>query len=111
MERKRKNDRSVSFRLDVTEDFEFLPQVPEQFFVRAMNSGVPVYLTEDLLARVSRVNPDELVDRIIDDLHKNSEGTDPMLRWFYLMMDFQDDFPRLMQMLAQREDRKPYSES
>lgn len=108
MERKRKNDRNVSFRLDVTEDYEFLPQVPEQFFVRAMNSGVPVYLTEDLLARVSRVNPDELVDRIIDDLHKSNEETDPLLRWFYLMMDFQDDFPRLMQMLAQRDDKKPY---
>jgi len=45
LERKRKSERNVSFRLDVTEDFEFLPQVPEQFFVRAMNSGVPVYLT------------------------------------------------------------------
>jgi len=111
LERKRKSERNVSFRLDVTEDFEFLPQVPEQFFVRAMNSGVPVYLTDDLMARVSKVNPDELVGRIIDDLHKNSEGTDPLLRWFYLMMDFQDDFPRLMQMMAHRAEKKPFSES
>lgn len=100
---KRNRRRSVSFNIDVNEEFEFLPQTPEQFFVRAMNSGVPLFLTESLLNSISSIDPDELVEKIINDLHKDSEKTDPTLRWFYLMMDFQEDFPRLMQLIAARE--------
>ncbi len=99
--RARRNN--VRFSFDVQEDFEFLPQVPEQLFVRAMFSGVPLYLTEHFLSEISQMGPDELVDKIISDLHKDSSQTDPTLRWFYLMMDFQEDFPRLMQLLASRE--------
>jgi len=99
----RKNRRGVRFSMDVQEEFEFLPQTPEQLFVRAMSSGVPLFLTESLLNEISRIEPDELVEKIINDLHKDSGKTDPALRWFYLMMDFQDDFPRLMQLMASRD--------
>jgi hypothetical protein len=93
--------------MDVNEEFEFLPQTPEQLFVRAMNSGVPLYLTDTLLEEINKIEPDELVEKIINDMHKDSSRTDPTLRWFYLMMDFQDDFPRLMQLLASREGKSP----
>ncbi len=89
--------------MDVNEEFEFLPQTPEQLFVRAMSSGVPLFLTESLLNEISRIEPDELVEKIINDLHKDSSKTDPALRWFYLMMDFQEDFPRLMQLMSARD--------
>jgi len=92
----------MSFR----EDFEFSPQTPEQFFVRAMQSGAPIYLTDDFLARVGRITADELVDKIIADLHRDSaeQGTDPTLQWFYLFMDFREDFPRLMQLLSEKAE-------
>jgi hypothetical protein len=99
----RNNRRNVRFEMDVAEDFEFLPQTPEQLFVRAMSSGAPLFLTETLLAEINRIEPDELVEKIINDMHKDSSRTDPTLRWFYLMMDFQDDFPRLMQLMASRD--------
>lgn len=103
MSESRKNRRGVRFNMDIQEDFEFLPKSPEQLFVRAMSSGVPLFLTESLMNEISRIEPDELVEKIINDLHKDSSKTDPALRWFYLMMDFQDDFPRLMQMISSRE--------
>ncbi len=103
MRQKRISRSNVRFSFDVQEDFEFLPQIPEQFFVRAMCSEVPLYLTDQFLSEISQIGPDELVDKIISDLHKDSSETDPTLRWFYLMMDFQDDFPRLMQLLASRD--------
>jgi hypothetical protein len=93
--------------MDVNEEFEFLPQTPEQLFVRAMSSGVPLYLTDTLLEEINRIEPDELVEKIINDMHKDSSRTDPKLRWFYLMMDFQEDFPRLMQLLASRDGKLP----
>lgn|GEM_PF-1454322 len=110
MRQRRINRGNVRFSFDVREDFEFLPQAPEQFFVRAMCSEVPLYLTDQFLSRISQIGPDELVDKIINDLHKDSSDTDPTLRWFYLMMDFQDDFPRLMQLLASRDRAKPEAE-
>jgi len=101
--RERNNWRfSMSFR----EDFEFSPQSPEQFFVRAMESGEPIYITDEFLTRVGSISPDELVDKIIADLHRDSaeEPTDPTLQWFYLFMDFREDFPRLMQLLSERTE-------
>ena len=105
----RDNRNQVRFSFEVKEDFEFLPQTPEQFFVRAMNSGLPLFLTDHFLAEISQIGPDELVEKIIDDLHRDSGHTDATLRWFYLMMDFQDDFPRLMQLLASRGRTSPHS--
>jgi len=105
----RDNRNQVRFSFEVKEDFEFLPQTPEQFFVRAMNSGLPLFLTDHFLAEISQIGPDELVEKIIDDLHRDSGRTDATLRWFYLMMDFQDDFPRLMQLLASRGRTSPHS--
>ena len=110
MRQRRINRGNVRFSFDVQEDFEFLPQVPEQFFVRAMCSEVPLYLTDQFLSEISQIGPDELVDKIINDLHKDSSDTDPTLRWFYLMMDFQDDFPRLMQLLASRDSGRMEAE-
>ncbi len=102
MKTHRDNQRHVRFSFEVNEDFEFLPQTPEQFFVRAMNSGVALFLSDHFLAEIGQIGPDELVERIIDDLHRDSDEIDPTLRWFYLMMDFQDDFPRLMELMASR---------
>lgn len=110
MKTHRDNQRHVRFSFEVNEDFEFLPQTPEQFFVRAMNSGVPLFLSDHFLAEIGQIGPDELVERIIDDLHRDSEETDPTLRWFYLMMDFQADFPRLMELMASRRAKEKKEE-
>lgn len=99
--------KSKNIRLSLTfgEDFEFAPLIPEQFLVRAMERGRPIYITQDFLERLSDIKPDELVQKIIDDLKKDSssEVQDPALTWFYLFMDFREDFPRLMQLLSSSE--------
>ncbi len=99
--------KDIRLSLTFSEDFEFAPQVPEQFFVRAMQRGEPIFLTQDFLERVGKITPDELVAKIIEDLRKGASSTpdDPALTWYYLFMDFQDDFPRLMRLLSESESK------
>ncbi len=99
--------KNIRMSLTFSEDFEFAPQVPEQFFVRAMERSQPIFLTEDFLKEVRSITPDELVEKIIQDLRKDSSNsTDPALTWYYLFMDFQEDFPRLMQLYMRSEEEK-----
>lgn len=99
--------KNIRLSLTFSEDFEFAPHVAEQFFVRAMNRGKPIFLTKEFLEQVGRISPDELVERMIEDLRgEPRELNDPALTWYYLFMDFKEDFPRLLQLLADKEAEK-----
>jgi hypothetical protein len=82
------------------EEFEFSARMPEEFFVKAMQATRPLFITEDFMARVSSMAPDEVVRELMHDLHNETDPnqTSELLRWHYLFMDFMNDFPRLMMM-------------
>jgi hypothetical protein len=83
--------------------FEFSAKMPEELLVKAMTSTRPIFLTEDFMARVAGTTPEKMVRDLVLDLHREADpdDTDELLRWHYLYMDFENDFPRLLMMLEQ----------
>ena len=81
-------------------EFEFSAKMPEELLVKAMHSTRPIFLTDDFMARISTTTPDHVVRELVRDLHRETapDDTAEVLRWHYLFMDFERDFPRLMLM-------------
>jgi hypothetical protein len=96
-----------TYNLFFEEPFEFRPTMAEELLVKAMNSTRPLFLTDDFLARVARARPESIVREMVADLHRDADPDDTaeMLRWYYLFMDFDRDFPRMM-MLAEIDASK-----
>jgi len=86
--------------------FEFSAKMPEELLVKAMTSTRPIFLTDDFMARVARTRPDKMVQDLVLDLHREADpdDTDELLRWHYLFMDFENDFPRLLMMLNEQTE-------
>jgi hypothetical protein len=72
-----------------------------------MHSTRPLFLTDDFIARVASTRPEAVVKELVSDLHRDADpdDTNEMLRWYYLFMDFENDFPRLMAMANVEADR------
>jgi hypothetical protein len=89
----------VSYNFDEFE-FEFSPKMPEELLVKAMHSTRPIFLTDDFMARIGQTTADNVVRDLVRDLHRETDPDDTgdVLRWHYLFMDFERDFPRLMLM-------------
>lgn len=89
-----------TFNFSFEEPFEFRPTMPEELLVKAMHSTRPLFLTDDFMARVATTRPEAVVKEMVSDLHRDAapDDTGEMLRWYYLFMDFENDFPRLMMM-------------
>lgn len=87
-------------------DFEFEAKMPEELLVKAMHSTRPLFITDDFLARIARTTPDKVVRELVTDLHRDSspDEADDVLRWFYLFMDFEQDFPRMLAMQQLKEE-------
>jgi hypothetical protein len=98
-----------SFSFSFEEPFEFRPTMPEELLVKAMHSTRPLFLTADFMAQVARTRPEAVVREMVRDLHRDSDPDDTveMLRWHYLFMDFEFDFPRLMMMSAGSDTMLP----
>ncbi|MDQ3023778.1 MAG: hypothetical protein M3R04_05250 [bacterium] len=90
-----------SYQFDWTDDgFEFAAKMPEELLVKAMNSTRPIFLTDDFMGKLAAVTAEQVVKDMITDLHRDTDADDTgdVLRWHYLFMDFERDFPRLMAM-------------
>jgi hypothetical protein len=87
--------------------FEFSAKMPEELLVKAMTSTRPIFLTDDFMARVAGTTPDKVVRDLVLDLHREADpnDTDELLRWHYLFMDFEHDFPRLLMMMRDRPEQ------
>lgn len=88
------------YHYNLAEEFEFSARMPEEFFVKAMNSTRPLFITDDFMARIAATSPEDVVRELVRDLKRDEDpdSTDDILRWYYLFMDFATDFPRLMSM-------------
>ncbi|MCB1186543.1 hypothetical protein KDL29_05180 [bacterium] len=86
--------------LSFEDEFEFSAKMPEELLVKAMTSTRPIFLTDDFMGRVAQKKPDQVIREMVRDLHRdrNPDETDEILRWYYLFMDFERDFPRLLMM-------------
>ena len=86
--------------------FEFSAKMPEELLVKAMTSTRPIFLTEDFMARVAGTTPEKVVRDLVLDLHREADpnDTDELLRWHYLFMDFERDFPRLLAMRGEQSE-------
>lgn len=93
------------FQYSLDDEFEFAAKMPEEFFVKAMSSTRPLFITDEFIARIANTSPDEVVRELVHDLKRDRDPdeTDDVLRWYYLFMDFATDFPRLMAMLGNTE--------
>ena len=89
-----------TYRYNLAGEFEFDAKMPEELLAKAMNSTRPIFLTDDFIARVTRTSPNSMVRELVTDLHRETDPdeSDEVLRWHYLFMDFENDFPRLMMM-------------
>jgi hypothetical protein len=94
------------FEYSLGEEYEFSAKMPEEFFVKAMRATLPLFITEDFLHRVAAMPPEEVVRELMHDMHNDTDPnyTSEVLRWYYLFMDFKNDFPRLMAMRQARKD-------
>lgn len=88
------------------ERFEFAAKMPEELLVKAMHSTRPIFLTDLFMQRIAAYSPEEVVKELVADLHREADPDDSSdeLRWHYLFMDFERDFPRLMMMLQQKAE-------
>jgi len=88
------------FNFSEVEPFEFSAKMPEELLVKAMSSSRPLFITDDFIARIAATTPEQVVKEMVRDLHRDTDpdDTDEMLRWHYLFMDFERDFPRLLMM-------------
>lgn len=89
-----------TYQYNLADEFEFDPKMPEELLAKAMYATRPIFLTDEFLARVSATSPDEVVRELVTDLHREADPDESaeLLRWFYLFMDFEHDFPRLLMM-------------
>lgn len=87
-----------TFHYNLADEFKFEAKMPEELLAKAMYSTRPIFLTDDFIARVSATSPDKVVRELVSDLHRDTgpDDTGEVLRWHYLFMDFERDFPRLM---------------
>ena len=88
------------YHYNLAEEFEFDAKMPEEFFVKAMSSSRPLFITDEFMARIASTSPEDVVRELVRDLKRDvdPDETDDLLRWYYLFMDFATDFPRLMSM-------------
>ena len=96
-----------TYQFDWTDDgFEFSGRMPEELLVKAMNSTRPIFLTDEFMTKLAAVTAEQVVRDMITDLHRDSDADDTgdVLRWHYLFMDFERDFPRLMAMQPPRDE-------
>jgi len=89
-----------TYRYNLAGEFEFDAKMPEELLAKAMSASRPIFLTDDFIARVSSTSPDKVVRELVSDLHRDTDpdDSDDVLRWHYLFMDFERDFPRLLMM-------------
>lgn len=89
-----------SLLFDWVDGFEFAAKMPEELLVKAMSSTRPIFITDDFMLKVAATTPEQVVNQLVDDLHRDADPNDAgdVLRWHYLFMDFERDFPRLMAM-------------
>ena len=94
-----------SFSFTFEEPFEFAPRMPEELLVKAMHSTRPIFLTDHFMSQVALTKPDAVVKEMVRDLHRDADPDDTaeVLRWHYLFMDFEQDFPRLLLMAQSTE--------
>lgn len=99
------------FQYSLDDEFEFAAKMPEELLAKAMTSTRPIFLTDDFFAKISTTSPEEMVRELVSDLHREADPdeTNDVLRWHYLFMDFEHDFPRLMMMrdAAIDQDEQP----
>ncbi len=73
--------------------------VPQELIARAMAEEKGVFLTEELIRQAQEMTPQRLIQLMYEDLHRDSKQETPeILRYFYLLMDFERDLPRLLAM-------------
>ena len=89
-----------TFTYNLGDEFEFSAKMPEELLAKAMSSTRPIFLSETFMARIASSRPEDVIRELVLDLHRESDPdeTGEMLRWHYLFMDFERDFPRLMAM-------------
>jgi hypothetical protein len=89
-----------TYRYNLAGEFEFDAKMPEELLAKAMSASRPIFLTDDFIARVTSTSPDKVVRELVSDLHRDTDpdDSDDVLRWHYLFMDFERDFPRLLMM-------------
>jgi hypothetical protein len=95
-----------TYQFDWIDDgFEFTAKMPEELLVKAMSSTRPIFLTDDFMSKVAATSPEDVVRELVSDLHRDADPDDAgdVLRWHYLFMDFERDFPRLL-MLSQPDE-------
>ena len=88
------------FQYSLADEFEFEAKMPEELLAKAMTSTRPIFLTDDFFDKIGMMSPEEVVRELVSDLHREADPDDTgdALRWHYLFMDFENDFPRLMMM-------------
>ena len=91
-----------NYHYSLTPEFEFKAKMPEELLVKAMSSTRPIFLTDDFMGRVANTTLDQVVKEMVNDMQRDAspDDTGELLRWHYLFMDFERDFPRLMMMQA-----------
>ncbi len=89
-----------TYQYNLADEFEFDAKMPEELLAKAMYATRPIFLTDEFLARVSATSPDDVVRELVTDLHREGDPNEAadVLRWYYLFMDFERDFPRLLMM-------------
>ncbi len=101
-------DKLQSFLYSFDPEFEFSAKMPEELLVKAMHSTRPIFITDDFIGKVAATSPAQVVRQLVQDLHRDNDPdeTADVLRWHYLFMDFNNDFPRLMMMAAASEEQE-----
>jgi hypothetical protein len=95
-----------TYTYNLGDEFEFSAKMPEELLAKAMHSTRPIFLTEAFIARISQSTPEQVVRELVLDLHREADPneTDELLRWHYLFMDFENDFPRLLAMQQMEQE-------
>jgi hypothetical protein len=98
-----------SYCFDWTDPFEFSAKMPEELLVKAMQSTRPIFLTDHFMVQISGTTADQVVRDLVTDLHRETDPdeTGDVLRWHYLFMDFEKDFPRMLMMRPDLEGDLP----
>ena len=56
------------YHYNLAEEFEFSAKMPEEFFVKAMSSSRPLFITDEFMARIASTSPEDVVRELVRDL-------------------------------------------
>lgn len=86
-----------TINLDFDSPVEYEGKMPIELFIRGMFSNTGVFLSESFKAQAQSFNAPLVGDLLIDDLEKGKPIlASDLLKYYYLLMDFKEDFPRYM---------------